>query len=75
MALKNTGSNRKACRYAFSGYVDLVAKKLSVANNDIINPGLVDTPDKAFAKDQQFRYSELIPFYMAEGESVDGPML
>ena len=42
-----------------SGYVDLVAEKLSGIDNDIVNLGLVDTPDKAFAAGHQFRQSDV----------------
>ncbi len=41
------------------GYVDLIAEKLSGINNDVINLGLVDTPDKAFAAGHQFRQSDV----------------
>ena len=42
-----------------SGYVDTVAEKLTSFNNNIINLGLVDTPDKAFAAGHQLRQSDV----------------
>lgn len=59
VGLKEYWEQYKGLQERLSGYVDLVAEKLSGFNNDVINLGLVDTPDKAFAAGHQFRKSDV----------------
>jgi L-arabinose isomerase len=41
------------------GYLEVVEKKLSLLHPDIINAGLVDTTDKAFAAGKKFRQEDV----------------
>ncbi|HEY5406066.1 MAG TPA: arabinose isomerase [Ginsengibacter sp.] len=59
VGLKEYWEQYEGLQERLSGYVDLVAEKLSGFNNDIINLGLVDTPDKAFAAGHQFRQRDV----------------
>ena len=59
VGLKEYWEQYEGLHERLSGYVDLVAEKLTGINNDIINLGLVDTPDKAFAAGHQFRQCDV----------------
>ena len=59
VGLKEYWEQYEGLHERLSGYVDLVAEKLTGINNDVINLGLVDTPDKAFAAGHQFRQCDV----------------
>ena len=59
VGLKEYWEQYEGLQERLSGYVDLVAEKLSAVNNNVVNLGLVDTPDKAFAAGHQFRQSDV----------------